>query len=189
MLDSRVIPVDSNDDPYRIKGIPRVAVKQCIVAYSAKLKPLIRWSTDSVGKPREKHIKLADYPVKDVGKAIVSKYPFLETLSSANVTWGYLQRREADAIIMTMLRLSQEHDVPAYPVYDSLFVKPSDVPLVERIMKESFESGIGFTPVLKVDSDLFVFSNHERYHESLNNLMPADVFLVVMLEYLISVVN
>ncbi len=151
MSDGRVIPVDSNDDPYRIKGIPRAVVKQWIVAYSAKLKPLTRWSTDSVGKLREKHINLADYPVKDVGKAIVSKYPFLEALSSANVTWGYLQRREADAIIMTMHRLSQEHDVPAYPVHDSLIVKRSDVSLVKRIMKESFESEIGFTPLLKVN--------------------------------------
>jgi len=151
MLDARVIPVDSKEDPYRIKGIPRAVVKQWIIAYSAKLKPLIRWSTDSVGKLREKHINLADYPVKDVGKVIVSKYPFLETLTSATVTWGYLQRREADAIIMTMQRLSQEHDVPAYPVHDSLIVKRSDVPLVKRIMKESFESGIGFTPVLKAN--------------------------------------
>ncbi len=109
------------------------------------------WSTDSAGKLREKHINLTDYPVKDVGKVIASKYPFLETLTSDNVTWGYLQRREADAIIMTMHRLSQEHDIPAYPVHDSLIVKRSDVSLVKRIMKELFESGIGFTPVLKVD--------------------------------------
>ncbi|MEO1895572.1 MAG: hypothetical protein ABGX32_04840, partial [Methylococcales bacterium] len=151
MSGGRVIPVDLNKDPYRIKGIPRAVVKQWVVAYSAQLKPLTRWSTDSVGKLREKHINLADYPVKDVGKVIVGKYPFLETLSSATVTWGYLQRREADAIIMTMHRLSQEHDVPAYPVHDSLIVKRSDVSLVKRIMKESFESEIGFTPLLKVN--------------------------------------
>ncbi len=52
---------------------------------------------------------------------------------------------------MPMRRLSQEHDIPAYPVHDSLIVKRSDVPLVERIMKESFESGTGFAPVLKVN--------------------------------------
>jgi hypothetical protein len=67
------------------------------------------------------------------------------------VTWGYLQRREADADIMTMQRLSQGYDIPAYPVYGSLIVKRSDAPLVKRIMKESFESGIGFTPILKVN--------------------------------------
>ncbi len=153
MLDSRVVTVNFNEDPYQIKGIPRAVVKQWIVAYSAKLKPLTRWSTDSVGKLREKHINLADYPVKDVGKAIMSKYPFLETLTSANVTWGYLQRREADAIISTMRRLAHEYDVPSYPVHDSLLVKQSDVLLVTRVMKESFSSIIGFTPVLKVTTN------------------------------------
>ena len=153
MLDSRVVTVNFNEDPYRIKGIPRAVVKQWIVDFSAKLKPLTRWSSDSVGKLKEKGIHLVIYPVKDVGKAIMRKYPFLETLTSANVTWGYLQRREADAIIMTMRRLYQEHDVPAYPVHDSLIVKRSDVPLVERIMKESFSSIIGFTPILKVTTN------------------------------------
>ena len=85
-----------------------------------------------------------------MGKAIVSKYPFLETLSSANVTWGYLQRREADALIATMRRLANEYDVPSYPVHDSLIVKQSDILLVTRVMKESFSSIIGFTPALKV---------------------------------------
>ena len=125
-------------------------MKQWIVAYSAKLKPLTRWSKEATEKLSGQGIDVVDYKVEEVCEAVANKYPFIHTLPSSAVNWGYLQRREADALIATMRRLAHEYDVPSYPVHDSLLVKQSDIFLVTRVMKESFSSIIGFTPVLKV---------------------------------------
>jgi len=152
MLDNSVPELDPDEDPYYLEGIPRPVVKQWIVAYSSKLKPLTRWSKEATEKLTEQGIDLADYKVKEVGEAAAEKYPFIYSLPSTAVNWGYLQRREADAIIMTMKRLAHEYDVPSYPVHDSLIVKQSDIFLVTRVMNESFRSFIGFTPVLKVST-------------------------------------
>jgi hypothetical protein len=149
-LDNSIRELDPDKDPYHIEGIPRPIVKQWIVAYSAKLKPLTRWSEEATEKLSEQGFDVIDYEVEVVGKAVASKYPFIHTLPSTAVNWGYLQRREADALIATMRRLAHEYDVPSYPVHDSLIVKQSDIFLVTRVMKESFSSIIGFTPVLKV---------------------------------------
>jgi hypothetical protein len=151
MLDESIPPLNDDEDPYTIPGIPRAVTKQWIVAYSSKLKPLTRWSSDAIDQFKEQGIDLANYKVKEVGKAIALKYPFMDSLPSTVANWGYLQRRESDALIMAMQRLSQEHNEPAYPVHDSLIVKQSAVPLVTRIMKESFASGLGFTPKLKIE--------------------------------------
>ena len=150
MLDNSVPELDPDKDPYHIEGLPRPIVKQWIVAYSAKLKPLTRWSEEATEKLSEQGVDVIDYEVEVVGKAVSSKYPFIYTLPSTAVNWGYLQRREADALIATMRRLAHEYDVPSYPVHDSLIVKQSDIFLVTRVMKESFSSIIGLTPVLKV---------------------------------------
>jgi len=149
-LDNSISELDPDKDPYHIEGIPRAVVKQWIVAYSSKLKPLTRWSEEAKEKLSEQGVDVIDYEVEVVGKAVASKYPFIHTLPSTAVNWGYLQRREADALIATMRRLAHEYDVPSYPVHDSLIVKQSDILLVTRVMEESFRSFIGFTPVLKV---------------------------------------
>lgn len=149
-LDNSIPELDPDKDLYHIEGIPRPIVKQWIVAYSAKLKPLTRWSEEATEKLSGQGIDVIDYEVKEVGEAVSSEYPFIYTLPSTAVNWGYLQRREADALIATMRRLANEYDVPSYPVHDSLIVKRSDIFLVTRVMKESFSSIIGFTPVLKV---------------------------------------
>ena len=149
-LDNNIPELDPDKDPYHIEGIPRAVVKQWIVAYSSKLKPLTRWSKEATEKLSGQGVDLAEYKVKEVGEAIANKYPFIHTLPSTAVNWGYLQRREADALIATMRRLAHEYDVPSYPVHDSLIVKQSDIFLVTRVMKESFRSFIGFTPALKV---------------------------------------
>jgi len=149
-LDNNIPELDPDKDPYHIEGIPRAVVKQWIVAYSSKLKPLTRWSKEATEKLSGQGVDLAEYKVKEVGEAIANKYPFIHTLPSTAVNWGYLQRREADALIATMRRLAHEYDVPSYPVHDSLLVKQSDIFLVTRVMKESFSSIMGFTPVLKV---------------------------------------
>jgi len=150
MLNNSIPELDPDEDPYYLEGLPRSIVKHWIVAYSAKLKPLTRWSKEATVKLSEQGINVVDYKIKEVGEAVASKYPFIHTLPSTAVNWGYLQRREADAIIATMRRLAHEHDVPSYPVHDSLIVKQSDIFLVTKVMKESFSSIIGFTPVLKV---------------------------------------
>lgn len=149
-LDNSIPELAPDEDPYYLEGIPRPVVKQWIVAYSAKLKPLTRWSEEATEKLSEQGINVGNYDVKEVGKAVANKYPFIYTLPSTAVNWGYLQRREADALIATMRRLANEYDVPSYPVHDSLIVKQSDIFLVTRVMEESFRSFIGFTPVLKV---------------------------------------
>lgn len=150
MLNNTIPELDPDEDPYYLEGLPRSIVKHWIVAYSAKLKPLTRWSKEATVKLSEQGINVVDYKIKEVGEAVASKYPFIHTLPSTAVNWGYLQRREADAMIATMRRLAHEHDVPSYPVHDSLIVKQSDIFLVTRVMEESFRSFIGFTPVLKI---------------------------------------
>ena len=152
MLDNRTPELDPDEDPYHIEGIPRPIVKQWIVAYSAKLKPLTRWSEEATEKLSAQGFDVSDYEVEVVGKAVANKYPFIYSLPSTAVNWGYLQRREADALMATMRRLANEYDVPSYPVHDSLIVKQSDILLVTRVMEESFRSFIGFTPVLKVST-------------------------------------
>jgi hypothetical protein len=149
-LDNSIPELDPDEDPYHIEGIPRAVVKQWIVAFSSKLKPLTRWSKEATEKLSGQGVDVIDYGVEEVCEAIANKYPFIHTLPSTAVNWGYLQRREADALIATMRRLANEYDVPSYPVHDSLIVKQSDILLVTRVMKESFSSIIGFTPVLKV---------------------------------------
>ena len=149
-LDNSLPELDPDEDPYHIEDIPRPVVKQWIVAFSSKLKPLTRWSKEATEKLIEQGVDVVDYKVKEVGEAVANKYPFIHTLPSTAVNWGYLQRREADALIATMRRLANEYDVPSYPVHDSLIVKQSDILLVTRVMKESFSSIIGFTPALKV---------------------------------------
>jgi hypothetical protein len=142
----------TQEDPYAIQGIPRNVVKQWVVAYSSELKPLTRWSPESRKRLAEEGIDTGNYKVREVGQAITSRYPFIKTLTSASANWGYFQRREADALIMAIRRLNQEHDQPAYPVHDSLIVKRSAVTLASRIMQESFTRGIGITPRFKVTS-------------------------------------
>jgi len=150
MLDKTIPELEPEEDPYHIDSLPRDVVKEWFVAYTATLKPRSRWSEDAFKSLKEEGIDLADYKVKEVGEAVARKYPFIHNLPDNSDNWGYLQRREADAIIATMRRLANEYDVPSYPVHDSLLVKRSDVFLVTRVMKESFSSIIGFTPVLKV---------------------------------------
>ena len=151
-LDNSLPELDPDEDPYHIEDIPRPVVKQWIVAFSSKLKPLTRWSKEATEKLIEQGVDVVDYKVKEVGEAVANKYPFIHTLPSTAVNWRYLQRREADALIATMRRLAHEYDVPSYPVHDSLIVKRSDIFLVTRVMEESFRSFIGFTPVLKVST-------------------------------------
>ena len=66
-LDNSIPELDPDKDPYHIEGIPREVVKQWIVAYSAKLKPLTRWSKEATEKLSEQGIDVADYKVEERG--------------------------------------------------------------------------------------------------------------------------
>ena len=63
-----------------------------------------------------------------------------------DIDWAFLQVREADAVYSAVRRLAYEYDVPAYPVHDSIIIKISDKEVAKTVLRESFESMIGYIP-------------------------------------------
>jgi hypothetical protein len=79
--------------------------------------------------------------------------PILNSPAAQDIDWGFLQRRESDALIATVTRLAHEYAIPAYPVHDSLIVKQSDSELAEQVLSDCFFSHIGFRPHLERKTD------------------------------------
>jgi len=144
----------SKIDLYEVEGIPRILAKQCSVQLVSNGFKSSQWGRkfkeDIV---RNSEIDLADFRFIDVKGALFEKHPLLNSPTAKDIDWGFLQRRESDALIATVTRLAHEYAIPAYPVHDSLIVKLKDIELAEHVLSDCFFSHIGYRPHLERKTD------------------------------------
>jgi len=144
----------SKIDLYDIEEIPRPLVKQCAVQLVSKGFKSSQWGKNyKEFVAKEYNLDLSNFKFGDVKKAIYRRHPILNTPTAHDIDWGFLQRRESDALIATVTRLAHEYSIPAYPVHDSLIVKQSDSELAEQVLSDCFFSHIGFRPHLERKTD------------------------------------
>lgn len=138
----------SDEDPYAIEGIPRELVKACSTQLlSKKLRHNGQW-----GEKGEEALNMtgSDIRFSTVVAALKDKHPVLFDPKAQLPDWEYLQRRESDVIMATLTHLLVEHDIPAYPVHDSILVRQEDEAFAAKTLKEHFRAYLGFIPALKV---------------------------------------
>jgi len=137
-------------DIYDFGEYPRDVVKAFINAtlgYSTFHK---KWSKGVVDDLEEnKDIDLKVYDFNAVKAATLEAVPILQTWDNSDFRWGDLQYAESESMIAAILELALVHDVPAYPLHDSLRVPVSKKELVKRVMRKSFVEHLGFEPILE----------------------------------------
>jgi hypothetical protein len=144
----------SKIDLYDIEEIPRPLVKQCAVQLVSKGFKSSQWGKNyKEFVAQEYSLDLSNFKFGDVKKAIYRRHPILNTPTAKDIDWGFLQRRESDALIATVTRLAHEYAIPAYPVHDSLIVKLKDIELAEHVLSDCFFSHIGYRPHLERKTD------------------------------------
>ena len=138
----------SSEDPYDIEGIPRDLVKACSTQLlSNKLKHNGQWGNRGKAVLEKTG---SDIRLNTVVNALKEKHPVLFEPKAQLPSWEYLQRRESDVIMATLTHLLVEHDIPAYPVHDSILVRQEDEIFASKTLKEHFRAHLGFIPALKV---------------------------------------
>lgn len=134
-------------DPYSFDSIPRAVVKAAITLLIGSGTKSRTWTDEQkVSLLESEGIDLNYFKFKDVKDAILERYGFLLDEDGQDINWAFLQVREADAVYSAVRRLAYEYDVPAYPVHDSIIIKISDKEVAKTVLRESFESIIGYIP-------------------------------------------
>ena len=94
-----------------------------------------------------------DYPVREVGEAILSRYQVLRRVEDGGIDCFDLMFLESEVIIQAMLTLLQQHGIPCLPVHDSLIVPEDSVGVSVKVLREAFEAKVGVRPTLRVEGD------------------------------------
>lgn len=148
-------PEGSRDELYEINGMPRAIVKLWVLIKIGhnKARPVEQWPDtviDDYRKTSKGSYLESDYPVEEVGKAVMSKFVFLRRWRELPDTWATLMYRESDAVINTMLKL-MDQGIPSYPVHDSIIVPASKAALAYGTLSECYEQACKVKPRLKMD--------------------------------------
>lgn len=106
-------------------------------------------------------LDLSAFPVAEVGRSVLARYPVLENLPSRFEELGrrygvdaervlslFLMGLEASALTAAMLTLKVA-GVVALPVHDSLIVPQDAVPMAEQALMAAFQQQVGITPALR----------------------------------------
>lgn len=139
-------------DPYAVPGVPRDAVKAWIVATPGKGGPVTRWAATAEVDP-------ARCPARDVGAAVLARYPFLSDPARVVARMAHLgpPRRllanrlmglEAAAITAALDTLAAA-DVLALPVHDSLIVPVGAAEAARGALVDGFAAVTGAVPMVK----------------------------------------
>lgn len=139
-------------DPYAVPGVPRGVVKAWIVAALGKGSPVARWAATAEVDP-------ARWPAREVGAAVLARYPFLSDPAAAVCDLAHLgpPRRllthrlmglEAAAMTAALESL-RAAGVLGLPVHDSLIVPAGAEGLARRALVAGFEAVAGATPAVK----------------------------------------
>jgi hypothetical protein len=132
-------------DLYALPGFTsmhRDGIKKCLSALLFKEGPLIRLPRDSV----------AMLPVgtkaAEVEAALRAMHPVVA--SAFGTRPGYrLMRKESD-LLMDMLRVCREEDLPALPLHDAVLVPQSQTERARTIMLDCFAQNVGFDAVVTI---------------------------------------
>jgi hypothetical protein len=141
-------------DPYAFAGIERENAKLWTVKTLGKGSPLMTWSVDD-------RTRAEGASARDVGTAVIARFPFLAEPWRAVVTlapMGHprailthrLMAIEAAALTSAMREL-REAGILALPVHDALLVPVSAVAPARDALTKSYQDHAGITPVVTVN--------------------------------------
>lgn len=147
-------------DPYAVEGLPRAVVKGVVTAMiGLGHTDLTRWSSKS------KAILLADlgreqpldaktfsrrYPARMVAEKVLKQHPVLHHLSPNTLDWADLQFLEGEVLVKVILRLGEEHDIPALPVHDSIIVPKDAAEIARACLGATFKAVTGQMPMIEM---------------------------------------
>lgn len=140
-------------DPYAVPGVPRDVVKACIVATLGKGSPVTRWAETAEVDP-------ARWPARDVGAAVLARYPFLSDPARVVAKMAHLgpPRRllahrlmglEAAAITAALDTLAAA-GVLGLSMHDGLIVPAGAAEVARCALVDGFTAVVGAAPVVKV---------------------------------------
>ena len=150
------LPVPDGDPYEAAMGLPRGVVKAWTAQTIGKGKPVNSWSKRALEDGASKGVPLADYKARDVGRAVLARFPFLADLPARlgcpekpRLTSLRLQRIEADALTFAMGALWRE-GVPSLPMHDGLIVPHDAAPRAKLAMGEGYWRACGAVPKFNV---------------------------------------
>jgi hypothetical protein len=142
--------LDWSSDPYDFQGVPRGVVKSWFVATFGHHQHLMKWppeiAKDYLEKTGRKIGK--DYPLKDLRKKAVDRFPVLATWGERKNAWAELMFTESQAVVSAMLKLKREYGVPSLSVHDSLIVPASKRDIAEQVLTEEYSKVVKVKPRL-----------------------------------------
>lgn len=139
-------------DPYVIEGLSsRSIAKKWVTMTLGHERFHTRWPTDTkealdkeLGDGWNKNL-----PASAVQAKVLERLPILADWPESDIRWGKLQYLESCAIIETVETLAFEHDVPCYPVHDSIIVPASQEGLARDVLSKAFKDVVGVSPHLE----------------------------------------
>jgi hypothetical protein len=142
-------PLDLEQDPYGVEGVPRELVKAWTTASLSEGQAQRRWPRRTTDSFREKTgLLLADeHPVAEVADVMTRRFPVLARLPDLGVGWGELMYLESEAMVQTLLQLIDQ-GIPALPVHDSLILAHEHEDLGRTVLSSCYETMVGITPTL-----------------------------------------
>lgn len=146
-------------DPYCITGLPRAVTKTVITTMiGLGHTNLSRWPTGTAVRLQHE-LTILDggaknrfnkaYPIKATAERVLMHHPVLHHLSPGQMDWADLQFIESEILITCILRLGEEHDVPALPLHDSIIIGEDHTDLAYRILSETFKQKVGRSAVIE----------------------------------------
>lgn len=132
---------DPSIDPYELPGIERDAVKLWMVATFGSNGHRTRWPKKHAEEYLEEY---GEKPpkVSIIKEAMISKFPVLAHWGTSGHTWADLHYHEASAVFATMFMLMKVHQVPSFPVHDSLIVRARDAEVAKEFLTRSYKMSL-----------------------------------------------
>lgn len=150
------LPLPKGDLCARVRGLPREVVKRWIVAAIGKGAMLTSWPAAVREGLLAAGISHNDFPARDVGAAVASRYPFLRSLAAElgcvhnpRLTGLRAQNVEANAITAAMFALKRR-GVLALPMHDALIVPDSTAAVAKRALRDAFKTQAGIAPTIGI---------------------------------------
>jgi|GEM_PF-529288 len=144
-------PLSDNADPYAIDDVPRNIAKSWLTSSIGSGVAIKKWPKRTIEGYLKKTGRTLkdDYPVANVGAAMIQRIPLLGRLDAIGMDWADLMFEESEIMIATMRRL-MNMGVPSLPVHDSILV-PGHLELeAVAALQACFEDRTGIRPSLKV---------------------------------------
>jgi hypothetical protein len=147
-------PLNAGNDPYDVEPYGpagRDVVKMWITGTFGNMGPLERWPRELVAKYLERTgEKLGQrYPISEVGKAVLRRFPVLTQLQAKKRGWAELMYAESEAVLKTMISL-MDKNIPSLAVHDSIIVPVSKSTVAMTVLRENYQETTTAIPELVV---------------------------------------